>query len=88
MVARYCHLIYLIFLLHVDCFKMYGKLNNYFQNFNEIIISSLMTFTAGFGSHDEGHVSVCYSEDGQHIISGGTDGDIKIYSGTNNTEVG
>ena len=47
-----------------------------------------MTFSAGLGSHDEGHVSVCYSEDGNHIISGGTEGDIKIYRGTNSTEVG
>ncbi|XP_063680592.1 WD repeat and HMG-box DNA-binding protein 1-like isoform X2 [Bolinopsis microptera] len=45
-----------------------------------------MTFSAGFGSHEDGHVAVCYSQDGKRIISGGTEGDVKIYSGVNSTE--
>ena len=47
-----------------------------------------MTFSAGLGSHEEGHVAVCYSEDGDKIISGGTEGDIKIFSGISSAEVG
>lgn len=46
-----------------------------------------MSFSTGYGSHEEGHVAVCYSEDGQHIITGGSEGDINTYKGTSNTEV-
>lgn len=46
-----------------------------------------MAFSSGVGSHDEGHVAVCYSADGQCIISGGAEGDIKIYKSINQTEV-
>ena len=44
-----------------------------------------MTFSTGFGSHEDGHVAVCYSQDGKRIISGGTEGDVKIYSGVDST---
>ena len=35
--------------------------------------------TDGVSGHEDGHVSVTYDSTGQHIITGGTDGDVRIY---------
>ena len=39
-----------------------------------------MSFSPGLAAYDGGHVAVCYSSDGSKIITGGSDGDIKIYT--------
>ena len=46
-----------------------------------------MAFSAGFSGHEEGHVAVCYAEDGVRVITGGSEGDIKIYKSTKHTDV-
>ena len=46
-----------------------------------------MVFSLGVLDHEEGHVSVAYSADGKQIITGGNEGDIKIYSSIDSTEV-
>lgn len=39
-----------------------------------------MVFSSGYSGHDDGHVAVCYSSDGTKVITGGSEGNINIYS--------